>query len=337
MITMNTALFFDKKENDYVQCRLCPHNCLLGPDKSGVCSVRKNVCGSPATENYGIVSALHLDPIEKKPLYHFFPGSKILSLGSIGCNMQCPFCQNYEISQRDTFSLIHDRRLLPGEVVDICKNYPESIGIAFTYNEPTVYFEFMYETAQKSKEAGLVNVMVSNGFINPEPLKELLPCIDAFNLDIKSFSNAFYQRELKGSLEAVKDSCRLILDHKKHLEISYLVVPGKNDEDDQFEKLIFWIRLVLGKNVPLHLSRYFPAYRYHAAPTAPDLLEKCYHIASKYLNYVYVGNIHIGSYEDTSCAYCGHTLINRNRYQVKINEIKPNGHCANCNHKIIEV
>ncbi|MDT8394122.1 MAG: radical SAM protein, partial [Bacteroidales bacterium] len=187
------AAYFSLEKDGLVRCRLCPHNCLLKPGKAGICRVRKNVDGTLISENYGKVCSLHADPIEKKPLYHFYPGRKILSVGSVGCNLHCSFCQNWEISQTSVQEYSFLRSYTSEEIVSQAVNEEENTGIAYTYNEPTVWFEFMRDTAGPARDAGMKNVMVTNGFINEEPLRELLPLIDAFSVDLKAFTESFYR------------------------------------------------------------------------------------------------------------------------------------------------
>lgn len=287
---MKEAKYYKKLSDNKVQCELCPHSCIIENGKRGFCRVRKNDNGVLIAETYGIISAINLDPIEKKPLYRFYSGTNILSIGTVGCNMRCEFCQNYDISQVSVDDIFL-KKISVNEIIEIVKNEKESIGLAYTYNEPTIYFEFMLDLAKEIKKLGLKNVMVSNGFINEEPLSEILEYIDAFNIDLKAFDNNFYSKITKSKIEPVKESLKLIKKSGKHLEITNLLIPTLNDNFEEFENMCRWIAEELGKNTVLHITRYFPRYKMKIEPTGIDLMEKCYEIAKKYLNYVYLGNV----------------------------------------------
>ena len=235
---MRQALYYKEIGHQKVQCQLCPHYCTLGFDEKGKCQVRKNIHGILISENYGLCSSIQLDPIEKKPLYHFYPGSHILSIGSIGCNLNCNFCQNFEISQTSLDQFLTGQYYEPIDIIAKAHDYPENLGLAFTYNEPTVYFEFMLETCKQSQDLGMKNVMVSNGFINKEPLQELLPYIDAFNIDIKAFTESFYKKMTNGRLDSVKETLLAIKMAGKHLELTNLLIPSKNDDLSDFTKMV---------------------------------------------------------------------------------------------------
>lgn len=288
---MKEASYYEKTSALEVICHLCPHECRISEGHRGNCRVRRNKNGTLIAENYGRVSAMHLDPIEKKPLYHFFPGSHILSAGSIGCNLSCKFCQNCEISQVS----IDDRPLLPfktpEEIVAAALNQPGNIGIAFTYNEPVVWFEYMEDIAVQAKAAGLATVMVTNGFVNPAPLERLIDLIDAFSVDLKAFTDEFYHRITFSSLEPVKNSLKQISKAGKHLEVTNLVIPDLNDDPLVFEEMVQWMALELGKDTVLHISRYFPMHRMTKPPTPLATLQRLSEIASRHLNYVYIGNV----------------------------------------------
>jgi pyruvate formate lyase activating enzyme len=288
---MHLAHYYKKLEESAVQCTLCPHKCKLLPGQTGICHVRSNRQGELQTENYGKVSALHLDPIEKKPFYRFFPGSYILSLGTVGCNLQCQFCQNCEISQTGINDFPWAKDYTPDEIVKKALEISNNIGIAFTYNEPTVFYEYMLDIAKISKNRGLKNVVVSNGYINKSPLKELLPWIDAFNIDLKAFTNEFYKKQTHSQIQPVKDTLVAIRNSGKHLEITNLIIPGLNDDEQEFTEMVEWISTQLGKESILHLSRYFPRYKMAIPSTSETVLRKLYSIAKSHLKYVYIGNI----------------------------------------------
>jgi len=285
------AKYYRKKEAHLI-CELCPHKCRIGNNESGLCKVRTNINGILQSDSYGRVSAVNLDPIEKKPLYHFNPGSQILSLGSFGCNFKCNFCQNHSISQTG-ISILSDqgRYTEPDELISMALESSNNSGIAFTYNEPVVWYEYMYDIALKAKYANLKTVMVSNGFINPEPLKNLIPEIDAFNIDLKAFNPDFYIKETGGKLDPVLNSIKTISKAGKHLEITMLVIPGLNDDIKGFDRMTDWIKLNCNKDIVLHLSRYFPRYKSKQRVTPGVTLRSMYDLAKTKLKHVYPGNI----------------------------------------------
>ena len=291
MNALKQAMFFEKKENGIVQCLLCPHKCEVHPDNTGICDVRKNVAGVLYSLNYELVSSLGFDPIEKKPLYKFYPGGFILSVGSVGCNFSCPFCQNYSIAKAK-LSQVETTTVASKELVaKAIRMRPQgNIGIAYTYNEPFVWYEFVYETAKLAREEGLVNVLVTNGFISQEPLKLLLPYIDAMNIDLKGYNKEFYKNIVKGNLEDVKATIEVSA-KMCHVELTTLVIPGLNDSLEEMERMCKWISTI-SKDMPLHLSRFFPKYKMtDRPPTSLEVLTKLEAVAKKYLNNVFLGNI----------------------------------------------
>lgn len=285
------AQYYKKADNGEVICELCPHECIIQPGKRGICKVRKNNDGILIAETYEKTVTLSMDPVKKKPLYHYYPDKDVLSVGSIGCNMTCRFCQNCETSQvnPDEAPFLHNRTA--DKIVTIAKRSVNNVGIAFTYNEPVVWFEFMYDIALKAKKADLKTMMISNGFIKPEPLKKLLPYINAFNIDLKAFNDDFYHKLTGASLQPVLNSLKTIHEHKKHLEITNLIIPNHNDEAVEFEIMVRWIHNNLGSKTVLHLSRYFPSWKMSTPPTPKDTLYRLKDIAEKKLDYVYLGNI----------------------------------------------
>ncbi len=330
------ALFYEEKEKKKVKCHLCPHLCLLRSGERGKCDVRMNLDGKLIAENYGLCSAVQIDPIEKKPLYHFCPGSQILSIGSIGCNLKCNFCQNCEISQTSIEQFLKGEFYEPEEIVEMAREFPENLGVAFTYNEPVIYYEFMYDIAPRIKELGKKNVMISNGFVSKEPFDRILPYIDAFNIDLKSFRNSFYKDITGARLRPVKETLKTIRESDKHLEITNLVIPTLNDDPDDFHRMVKWIRDELGKDTVLHLSRYFPAYKSRIPKTPSSVLFSLSEIARQFLNYVYLGNITGSESQNTICNRCGRMVILRNGYSVQKAGIDEQGKCIYCNNKIIE-
>ena len=273
-----------------VRCGICPWNCELEEGKRGFCGVRGNVGGEVVNVNYGWLSAAHLDPIEKKPLYRFMPRTMILSIGANGCNFRCPWCQNYNIamaSQEEIEMMDTD----PQEVVETALSLKESgnIGLAFTYNEPVTMYDFMLDTAKLSKEKGLVNVMVTNGYINPEPLERLLPYFDAMNIDLKYFNEEGYKK-IGGGLETVKNTIRRASE-VLHVEVCWLTVPGEKDSEEELEAAAKWLATV-DPEIPLHINRFFPTFKaLDKRPTNVQHLYKLAEIAEKHLKYVYVGNV----------------------------------------------
>ena len=332
---MKPALFYEEIGNHKVKCHLCPHHCILGQNETGKCLVRKNTKGNLISENFGLCSFIHFDPIEKKPLYHFYPGSHILSIGSVGCNLSCNFCQNCEISQTAVADYNGGQFLEPKEIIALASKYPKNIGVAFTYNEPTVYFEYMIEIARKSKGLGLKNVMVSNGYINPDPLQELLPYIDGFNIDLKAFTESFYKYVAKGNLEPVKETLKSINKAGKHLEVTNLLIPSQNDKMTDFIKMIQWISDELGKDTVLHLSRYFPAYKSNIDKTSLKLMFDFCEKAKQNLHYVYLGNVTGSESQNTICSGCDKIVISRYGNFVQKNGINLEGNCIHCNNKIV--
>jgi pyruvate formate lyase activating enzyme len=324
----------NRTENNKTECLLCPHNCRIEDGKTGICGVRKNTGGRIQLQTYGVLSACSLDPIEKKPLYHFFPGYNILSVGSYGCNMRCDFCQNFSISQsayEETGSIT-----TPDDLVKKAMVIHRNIGLAFTYNEPVIWFEYMRDTAIIAKNKGMHTAMISNGYVNSEPLNEILQFIDAFNIDLKSFNNTFYKKLTGATLEPVKNTLRKIAESGKHLEITTLIIPGKNDDEKEMKLETEWIAGELGKNVPLHLSRYFPMYRRND-PVTPDVtLDRLFEIAREKLNYVYLGNIRSDKGQDTNCPECGLNVTIRSGYNIRLLNLDEGGRCTGCGNLIYQ-
>jgi pyruvate formate lyase activating enzyme len=282
---MKEALYYERNEGKTVTCRLCPHRCRIAVGRRGLCGVRENRAGVLFSMNYGRVSSIALDPVEKKPLYHFHPGEFILSVGSVGCNLSCLFCQNWSISKEvetPTQAMSADKIIAQAKRLG-------SFGIAYTYNEPFISYEFVLETAARTKEAGLKNVLVTNGYVAQEPLEEILPYIDAMNIDLKSIRDEFYRKvcggrvaEVQRTIEAAAPRC--------HVELTNLIIPTLNDSEEDLRDLVDWVCDKAGAHVPLHFSRYFPCYKMTLPPTPRETLQKAQDIAKKRLKYVYVGN-----------------------------------------------
>lgn len=285
---MKKAMYSARIEEDKVHCSLCPHNCIISPGKLGACRARKNIDGDLYSLNYGKVTSVSLDPIEKKPFKRFKPGSMILSAGTFGCNLKCSFCQNWSISQHEA----RTADVAPEELVDRAvdmKSYG-NIGIAYTYNEPSIWYEFVLDTAGLAKRKGLDNVLVTNGYISREPLLNLLPWIDAMNIDVKAFTERFYHDICKAALENVRDTVEICA-NKCHVEVTTLVIPDLNDSVEEIGQLSKWLSSI-SEEIPLHLTRFFPNYKMDDKPPTPvSTLEAAKKEAERHLKFVYIGNI----------------------------------------------
>ncbi|MGO0121799.1 AmmeMemoRadiSam system radical SAM enzyme [Desulfothermobacter acidiphilus] len=325
---MREALFYQSREDGKVLCLLCPHRCLIKEGATGLCRVRENRGGKLYTLNYGACTSCAVDPIEKKPLYHFYPGHTILSLGTWGCNFRCLFCQNWEISQGQPPVV----ELEPTQVVEMLRTQgPHCIGVAYTYSEPTVWYEFVLDTSRLVREAGYKNVLVTNGFINEEPLDQILPYIDAMNIDLKSFRDEFYRRLCRGRLEPVQRTIQRVL-YRCHLEITTLLITGENTAPEELEALTSWLA-ELSPDIPLHLSRYFPNFEFTAPPTPLDDIYRARDIARSHLRYVYVGNVWDEEGGITYCPQCHRPVVRREGYRIRevaLREEKEGWRCIYC-------
>jgi len=286
---MKEALYYIRESDKKVRCNLCPHHCLINPSHSGICKIRFNRDGRLSAEAYSLFAAVNLDPIEKKPLYHFYPGSMILSVGTAGCNFRCLHCQNWDISQSSLQDIGYLKKLLPQDALSLAKK-TKSIGIAYTYNEPLINFEWVLETSKIFASAGLKNVLVTNGYLESEPWQEITRYTDAANIDVKSFSEDFYKKICGGKLEVVLRNVEFMAKAGKHIEITYLVIPSLNDEDSEIEKMVGWLSGI-NPEIPLHFTRYFPSYKMNHPPTPLSTLERVAGIARKKLKYVHLGNV----------------------------------------------
>lgn len=273
-----------------MRCEICPHYCLIPEGKTGLCQARGNEKGQIVCQNYGCITALHLDPIEKKPLRRFYPGSQVLSAGSFGCNLRCPFCQNHGIACKSREE-VHCMHFSPEALVAKARTYlPQgNIGLAFTYNEPLIGYEYVYDCAVLCRQEGLKTVVVSNGYLNQKPFEKLLPLIDAFNIDLKSFSTDFYRR-IGGGLEEVKRNISLAA-QACHVEITTLIIPGENDSPEEMTALCHWLS-ALSPEIPLHISRFFPSHQMLDIPPTPvGKIRELSALAREYLLHVYEGNV----------------------------------------------
>ncbi|MBF8982588.1 AmmeMemoRadiSam system radical SAM enzyme [Lutibacter sp. B2] len=323
---IHDALFYENV-NDKIHCFLCPHNCVIGHDSYGLCTVRGNKGGKLKTINYGEVASVNQDPIEKKPLYHFKPSSMVLSVGSFGCNFACAFCQNYSISQNKAKS----EYVSPHKLVEICSSLTNNVGIAFTYNEPTIWYEYVYETSKilKKENPNKSIVLVTDGYIQKKPLEKLLPYVDAMNIDLKSFNDEYYKNICRGRLQPVLETIALASKHC-HVEITTLMVNGLNDSMDEIEKISSFIANI-DKNIPLHLSRYFPTYKMKQPPTDINVMLSANKKAMEYLNHVYLGNVP-NLDNSTYCPECKELLIERSAMNSKL--YVDNNSCPKCGFKL---
>jgi len=320
---MKEARYYEQLDKGFVQCRLCPKACRIADGRAGVCLGRVNSGGKLYCESYGKVVSMAMDPIEKKPLFHFYPGTQILSVATYGCNLSCPFCQNSEISKQR----VEGRETTPGQLVELARQN-DSPGVCFTYTEPLVWFEYLMDACPQVRAAGLKNVLVTNGMINDEPLRELLPFVDAMNIDLKSIRPQFYSDFIGGDLETVKNTIR-IARRECHIELTNLIIPGKNDSETELKELVEFVA-GLGRDTVLHFSRYFPHFRCDAPATPVATLERAYLIARKRLDYVYLGNV-AGepAQSNTCCPECGNLLVERYFFSARVKGIQ-NAKCRKC-------
>lgn len=320
-MTTKEAYYYEVKNDNLVQCHLCPHECTIEADNTGRCMVRKNINGKLITLNYGEITGYAFDPIEKKPLYHFYPGRQIFSFGTFGCNFSCDFCQNWLIAQKITPT----RTVTVEQIMSTIKSQGDNLGVAYTYNEPTVSYEFMFDLARAVHKAGYKNVVVSNGFIAAEPLEALLPYIDAYNIDLKAFNDNFYKDICKGERLPVMETIKRVYG-KAHMEITLLLIDGENTNEEELEEMFKWIASI-DQDIPLHLSRYHPANRMDNSLTKISTLLNTQMIAKKYLNYVYLGNVPNAN-NDTYCPQCGTKVIERLSYNCETKLI--GSKCSSC-------
>lgn len=319
-------------DNSVAICTICPHNCRLQEGKTGICGARKNSGGKIELLTYGVISGYSSDRIEKKPLYHFYPGTNILSIGSYGCNLKCDFCQNYNISQSRTSRMIPN--LTKEKLISDIRSTKNNIGIAFTYNEPVIWYEYILDIASEVQKLGYKTVLVSNGFVNSGPLRDLIEVTDAFNIDLKAFNNYFYKTLTGSDIEPVKSALRQIAISGRHLEITTLIIPGQNDNEGEIMHQAEWIAGELGNEIPLHLSRYFPNYRREDPATSETVLERLKEKASKYLKHVYTGNCYPDAEQNTICPHCGAIVTVRSGYNTRIVNLDSEGNCSTCKNQV---
>lgn len=323
---MKPAKYWEALGDKKVRCLLCPHQCVILPDQEGICSNKKNIGAKLFAHHWGEVSALGMDPIEKKPLYHFYPGRMILSVGTTGCNLGCSFCQNYHLVNGRASTEPAE----PEEIVGQAKRQ-HSFAIAYTYNEPFISYEFVIDVAKAAHEAGLKNVLVTNGYYNPEPFEELLPYVDAMNIDLKSIRDGFYKKLCKARLAPVLDTIERAA-KRCLVEVTNLIVTDENDSDEEFHDLVDWVAGV-SVDIPLHFSAYRPMYKLKNPSTPQKRLRRAYEIAREKLNYVYLGNVIVEVGQDSNCPHCGAVLVERSGYATTIKSLK-GPECGSCGNKV---
>jgi pyruvate formate lyase activating enzyme len=326
---LKEAMLYKKIEGDKVSCFLCSHHCHISDGRFGICSVRENKGGILYTHAYGELIAQNIDPIEKKPLYHFFPSSRSFSIAAIGCNFQCGFCQNWQISQvKEAGALgLRPQEVKPEEVVRQAKR-SASMSISYTYTEPTIFFEYAYEIGQVAKKEGLYNVFVTNGYMTKEMIQMIHPYLDAANIDLKSLSEDYYREICKGKLGPVLKSIEMMKKLNIWIEITTLVVPGQNDSEEELRKIASFIAGI-DCSIPWHISRFYPQYKMEDLESTPmKVLHRAYDIGKEAgLRYVYLGNVGDGNH--TYCPQCNDLLIERLGYSIKEYKIRE-GRCLHC-------
>lgn len=325
--------YFTAIDGKIVRCELCPRHCEVATGERGYCRVRTNIDGKYYSLAYGNPCAVNIDPIEKKPFFHVLPGSRSFSIATAGCNLNCKFCQNWEISQArpdDTYN--YD--LPPEQVVKNAAHY-QCQSIASTYVEPTIFIEYMLDIGQLAKQQGILNIMHSNGFVNGPPLKDLCQYLDAACIDLKGFTDSYYQVLTEGNLGPVLETLKRLKGWGVHTEIVTLIVPGKNDDLQQVRTMARWIKTELGPDTPLHFSRFYPLYKLKSLPPTPvATLEEARKTAlSEGLNFVYLGNVPGHEAEHTTCPQCKSRLIERTGYQIQLIELE-DGKCRKCGRSI---
>jgi pyruvate formate lyase activating enzyme len=336
-LSLHEALFYEKIGKGAVRCTLCPKGCTLLSGERGICKVRANFGGVLYSLVYNRVVACHIDPIEKKPLFHFTPGERALSIATAGCNLGCTFCQNWSISQshpEDTRFAV----LTPEDIVSLAVQHGCS-AIAYTYSEPTIFYEFMLDCAKRAHDNGIKNVWITSGYINPAPLKELVPLLDAANVDLKGIRDEYYHTYCEGSVAPVLETLKTLKEEGVHLEITNLILPGANDSEEDIRDLAAWISDNIGEDAVVHFSRYFPAYKMQSPPTPLKTLLKARDIAHhEGLSYVYIGNYPGQGLENTYCSRCGALLVRRIGYSIIWEDYRiRQNRCPECGERIYGV
>ena len=327
---MMEAMLYERLPDEKVQCNLCAHRCVIQKAKKGICRVRENIGGKLYVMNYGKLIAQHVDPIEKKPLFHFYPGSKAYSIATAGCNFQCEFCQNYDISQMP----VRENRII-GQDSPPKETLVKAIqlgckSIAYTYTEPTIFYEFAYDVAQLANDENIKNIFITNGFITSEALQKIAPYLDAANVDLKSFSNGFYKKICKAKLPPVLDTIKMLNQLGIWIEVTTMVIPTLNDTEQEFHSIAEFI-VSISREIPWHISAFYPAYKLKYLPPTPlEVLNRARVIGLKTgLHYVYLGNVTNHGNADTKCPDCGQILIERSNFGIIKNNIR-DGSCQYC-------
>ncbi len=335
MDNLKEAMLYEKLENGRVRCFLCSHGCVIEDGHMGICNVRENRDGVLYTKTYGRTISRAVDPIEKKPLFHVWPGSRSFSIATPGCNLRCDWCQNAEISQMPRQQ--HFNAGMPAVPADIVHE-AQNAGcrtIAYTYTEPTIFFEYSHDTSILAHDAGLANVYVTNGFMSAEMLELYHPYLDAANVDLKAFRDETYRNHVGGRLQAVLDNMKRMKDYGIWLEVTTLLIPGINNDPNEIRDIVRFIANDLGRDTPWHISRFFPTYKMTDIPPTPvAALEEAHDIAAEEgLNYIYLGNVHSKDGENTKCPDCGATVIHRQGFGRIVNDLV-DGCCPGCNTSI---
>jgi pyruvate formate lyase activating enzyme len=320
---------FYERDGDRVRCTLCPHSCVIAEGRRGLCGVREHRGGKLYSLIYGLASSMHPDPIEKKPFFHFLPGSTAMSFSSVGCNLSCMHCQNFTIS-RASFDGSELSRITPEDVVGYARK-TRSRSISWTYNEPTIWHEFTTVASKAAHEAGLKTSYVTNGFIQEAPLRSLGGVIDAMNIDVKAFREEFYKKVCGGRLVPVLRACELAAEIGMHLELTYLIIPGYNDSETEIGDFCRWVADSVGRQIPVHFSAFHPDYKLMDVPGTPaSTMMMAFELGRKAgLDFVYLGNVPAGDKDDTLCPRCGNMVVEREGFWVGSTDLK-GGLCAKC-------
>jgi pyruvate formate lyase activating enzyme len=335
-MNMHEAMLYDKEADLKVRCRLCRHGCHIAEGKKGICNVRENKDGTLYSIFYAKPVAINIDPIEKKPLFHYFPGSKALSIATPGCNFQCPWCQNWDISQygRIEFDRIPTKDVPPESIIAQAKAH-KCRSISYTYTEPTIFFEYAYDCAKLARAEGLGSNFVTNGYMTREAIDTIKPFLDAANIDLKAFRKDTYRRLMKGQLDGVCDSIKYMKKAGIWIEVTTLIVPKMNDDPAEIKDIAEFL-VETGRDIPWHISRFYPHYKYeNAEPTPVTTLEKAYEIGKAAgLRYIYMGNVMGDPAESTYCYNCDTKLISRMGYNIEENQITEKSLCPKCGAEI---
>lgn len=323
------AMLYDKVDKA-LNCKICERRCVISQGKTGFCKMRENEDDKLYTLNYAAVSSAAVDPIEKKPLYHFLPGSMVFSLGSVGCNFRCKHCQNWGIAQTELENT-PTRDIPPEDAIRLAKEY-ECQSISWTYNEPTMWFEYTLDSAKIAKKEDIKTVYVTNGYMTEESFEEIRPYLDAANIDLKGMTDKFYRDLCDAKLQPVLNNILRMHDAQIHIEITNLVIPGYNDSDEDIQSLVKFLAEEVGVEVPLHFTRFYPQYKMHQVPpTEVKVLEKAYRMAKEAgIKYVYMGNVPSVDGANTYCPQCGEAIIKRDGFSVLSDEIKKTRKCPKC-------